>query len=392
MKTAGKIILIVDVLLLFAAFFVARIYWQDKDSKQTKKPPTSVGAESDNVTSSPTNSTSDKTKKPNPTTNLPVETAPPESKQETIITFTGDVLLTDYMINNYKRDGIKGLVDQKLYDLLYNADINMINQEFPFSNRGTPMVNKEYTFRASTEHVKIFKDMGVDIVTLANNHTLDYGTEALLDTFTTLEEAGISYVGAGKNLDRAKKIEYFEVNGYRIAFVGASRVLPIVDWYATSSRPGILSTYDSTITREQIKEAKEQADYVVVYVHWGKEHTERPVAYQRNMGKEYIDSGADIVVGSHTHSLQGVEFYQGKPIVYSLGNFIFSRNTTETAMIALIIDEDGKLNLAMYPCKAEKGLTAMVTDEEEVKKFNAYMESISYDISIDENQILRLSD
>ena len=384
MKKRGIFIIVFDILLLLVVFAVVGINYKTTSKQTTKHIPKQTAS-------------------PDPGTNKPVASKPgipqsakPEAthtpQKDTMITFTGDVLLTDYMIQNYKRAGIKGLLDDNLYELLSNADINMINQEFPFSKRGTPMKNKEYTFRTSPEYVSVFKDMGVDIVTLANNHALDYGIDALLDTFTTLDDAGIKYIGAGKNLDRAKQIEYIDVNGHRIAFIGASRVLPVVEWYATATRPGMLSTYDPTLTCELIKEAKKQADYVVVYVHWGVEHTERPVAYQQNMGKQYIDSGADIVVGSHTHSLQGVEFYKDKPIVYSLGNFIFSRKTTDTAMVKLIIDESGKLKLAMYPCKAVKGLTSMVTDPKEIAQFNKYMESISYDIHIDEDQILRLSD
>lgn len=387
MRKRSKIILIIDFILVILAFVVLTRYEDKKVNTAYRDSKESTVEETPNKAASP-----DATKPSFSATPVVSVTPSPTIKPDTVLTFTGDVLLTDYMINNYKRDGIKGLLDDNLYNLLYNADINMINEEFPFSNRGTPMKNKEYTFRTSPEYVNVFKDMGVDIVTLANNHALDYGTDALLDTFTTLDETGIKYVGAGKDLDRASQIEYFEVNGHRIAFIGASRVLPVVEWYATASRPGMLSTYDPTTTCKLITEAKKQADYVVVFVHWGVEYKDRPEKYQQNMGHQYIDSGADIVVGTHTHCLQGVEFYNDCPIVYSLGNFIFSRKTTDTAMIKLIIDGEGKLNLAMYPCKAVNGLTSMVTDPEEIKKFNEYMESISYEIRIDDDQILRISD
>lgn len=387
MRKRSKIILTIDFILVILAFFLLEYYGDKKTNIVSDVPEQSTVVKHQDETSSEDD------------TNPPVSVSPavtvtpgPTSRPDTVITFTGDVLLTDYMISNYNREGIKGLIDNNLYNLLYNADINMINEEFPFSNRGTPMENKEYTFRASPEYVKVFQDMGVDIVTLANNHALDYGTDALLDTFTTLEEAGIKYVGAGKDLDRASQIQYFEVNGHRIAFIGASRVLPIVEWYATATRPGMLSTYDPTNTCKLITEAKKQADYVVVFVHWGVEYKERPETYQQNMGHQYIDSGADIVVGCHTHCLQGVEFYKDRPIVYSLGNFIFSRKTTDTAMIKLVIHGEGDLSLSMYPCKAEKGLTSMVTDPEEIRRFNEYIESISYDIRIDNDQILRKSD
>ncbi len=386
MSKASKIVIFLDVLLLVVACAAVYIYDQMQENKTNKVPEqTYVAVENTNT---PTPEMTPVLPSSTPTATI---TPSPTPRPDTYLTFTGDVLLTDYMINNYKKGGINGLVDDNLYNLLYNADINMIDEEFPFSKRGEPMKDKEYTFRTDPAYVSIFQDMGVDIVTLANNHSIDYGLDALLDTFSTLDAAGIRYVGAGKDSTRAKEIQYFSVNGLNIAVVAASRVIPVVEWNATSTRPGVLSTYDPTATCALIEEAKQKADYVVVYVHWGVEHTERPVEYQRNMGRQYIDSGADIVVGTHTHCLQSVEFYNGKAIVYSLGNFIFSRKTTDTAMIKLIIDGEGEIHLAMYPCKAVNGLTSMVTDAEEIKKFNQYIESISYDIKIDENQFLRMS-
>ena len=87
----------------------------------------------------------------------------------------------------------------------------------------------------------------------------------------------------------------------------------------------MLTTYDPKILVDEIKKLREQCDYLVVYVHWGIERSERPEDYQRSLGKQYIDAGADVVIGSHPHVLQGVEYYKGKPIVYSLGNFIFRK-------------------------------------------------------------------
>ena len=120
-----------------------------------------------------------------------------EADGSTTILFTGDVLFANAFKAGYDADGIKGVVAPELLEELRAADILMVNNEFPFSDRGTPMADKQFTFRCSPGYVKALNEMGVDVVSLANNHTLDYGREALSDTFAALDGAGILYGGAG---------------------------------------------------------------------------------------------------------------------------------------------------------------------------------------------------
>lgn len=309
-----------------------------------------------------------------------------ESKSDIQLVFTGDVLLHNTTLGAYARGGLDQMVEKKLTDKMIAADITMVNQEFAFSDGGTPMENKKYTFRSSPKNVSIFNEMGIDIVSLANNHTLDYGVDALLDSFETLDAANIKYVGAGENLEEAKKIEYFDIKGSRIAFVASSRVIPNVGWNATKSKPGMLTTYDPTTTLKVIEEAKANADYVVIYVHWGVEYAQSPQPYQKTMARQYIDAGADAVVGSHTHSLQGIEYYKEKPIIYSLGNFAFNKTIKQTALLEMNIRMDGSIDLSLYPCEAKNGRTTMITEQARVDAFNEYMESISFGIKIQEGQ------
>ena len=117
--------------------------------------------------------------------------------------FTGDVLLRNNTLTGYNREGLNGLISEYLEQEMVEADVTMVNEEFPFSTGGEPMPDKKYTFRTEPKYVKVFQEMGVDIVSLANNHALDYGKEALLDTFMTLDDAGIPYVGAGEKKERA---------------------------------------------------------------------------------------------------------------------------------------------------------------------------------------------
>ena len=265
--------------------------------------------------------------------------------------FSGDVYFSSHVLTAYDNaGGIHGVLDEAYRDEISRADIYMANQEFPFSDRGTPAPDKQFTFRVPPERVSMMHELGIDIVTIANNHTLDYGTDALVDTCTTLENAGIPYVGAGANMDRAKQLETIEVRGRTIGFLAASRVYPDTSWVANSKKPGMVSGYDPSILLKEIEAAGEYCDYLVVYMHWGIERDEKPQEYQRTLGRQLIDAGADLVIGSHPHVLQGIEYYQGKPIVYSLGNFIFGSSIPKTALLRADVDlEQNQVKLSLVP-------------------------------------------
>ena len=260
-------------------------------------------------------------------------------------------------------------------------DIFMVNQEFPFSDRGTAAADKQYTFRLPPEKVSMFHELGIDIVSLANNHAMDFGREALLDTCDTLDKAGIYRVGAGKNLDEAKKAEILTVKGKKIGFLGASRVIPEGSWGATSSTAGMLTTYDPAVLLEEIEKTKQECDYLVVYVHWGIERHDRPEEYQRTLGQQYIDAGADLVIGSHPHVLQGIEYYKGKPIVYSLGNFVFGSSIPKSML--LTADWDGEnTTLHLVPATSSAGYTTALTEEGKKQEFFQYISDLSYGVFI----------
>lgn len=300
--------------------------------------------------------------------------------------FGGDVYFSSHVLEAYnKAGGIHGVLDEGYRAEIAASDIFMVNEEFPFSNGGTPK-DKTYTFRLPTERVSMMHELGIDIVSLANNHTLDYGEEALVDTCTTLEGAGIPYVGAGVNMDRAKQLETIEVRGRTVGFLAASRVFPDTTWIANSKKPGMVSGYDPKILLEQVESAGELCDYLVVYIHWGIERDETPKEYQRNLGKSLIDAGADIVIGSHPHVLQGIEYYNGKPIIYSLGNFVFGSSIPKTALLRVNVDpENQSASLSLVPGTSGAGYTKVLTDEAKKEEFYNYIESISFGVTIDEN-------
>ena len=304
------------------------------------------------------------------------------------LVFAGDILLSDHVLNAYRKaGGIGGVVDSGFRQVIDESDIFMVNEEFPFSSRGTAAADKQFTFRLPPEKVSMFQELGIYIVTLANNHALDFGTDALLDTCSTLDDAGIARVGAGASLEEAKRPVFMEAKGRRIGFLGASRVIPEGSWNATSKGPGMLTTYDPSLLLEEIKKAREECDYLVVYVHWGIERDERPQEYQRTLGQQYIDAGADLVIGSHPHVLQGLEYYKGKPIVYSLGNFVFGSSIPKTALLK--VEWDGTdAALRLVPGTSSGGYTRMLADEGEKNGFYQYITSISYGVTVGEDGLV----
>ena len=269
--------------------------------------------------------------------------------EDVTLLFAGDLFLTDVLQEKYERNGISAAATSDLLSITRGADIFMLNQEFPFGTTGEAMEDKQYTFRVDPKYASVLPELGADIVTLANNHMLDFGRGPLAETLTALDGAGILHVGAGQNLQAASALKTIDVGGRTIGFLGATRVIPEHSWTASRSNSGLFTTYDPTKLLGEIQAAKQQCDYVVVYVHWGIERNTEPEEYQKSLARQYIDAGADAVIGAHPHVLQGIEYYQGKPIFYSLGNFIFANRTYETMMAELTITDDGT-EVRVIPC------------------------------------------
>lgn len=305
--------------------------------------------------------------------------------------FAGDIQMGTNITSAYDSGGIDRILSPDLLHEMKTADITMVNEEFPFGVGGEKAPDKQFTFKTDPSYVKAFQDMGIDIVSLANNHVLDYGKSVLSQTFQTLDQAGIDYVGAGETLDRASSCRAVEAGGTDVGFLSASRVIPVVGWDVRNSQPGVFTTYDPELLVEQIRQAKSENDLVIVYVHWGVEKAEIPKEYQRELAHAYVDAGADLVIGSHPHVLQGIEYYNGVPIVYSLGNYMFNSEIQRTAVLQVTADEDQNLNLRLIPAAASDSYTYALEGENRQAVLD-YIESISEGFSsgiqIDEEGIV----
>lgn len=301
--------------------------------------------------------------------------------------FAGDINLDEtWTVMKHMRrkgEGIQGCIDPRLVRKMRSYDYMVLNNEFSISNRGKAMKGKAYTFRAPRRNVKLLQQLGVDAVSLANNHVYDYGKQAFLDTLSTLENNGIKYTGGGKDSKEAKKPVYFESKGKTIAVIAATRAEKyILTPAAGKHSPGVFRTYDDTQYVRAIRRARKKADVVIAFVHWGTEYSTKLETAQTSQAKDYINAGADVVVGAHTHCLQGVGYYKGKPIFYSLGNYWFNEKTLYTTLLELTIRENGTIEARMLPCLQSGRETHLLTAKSKVRKFVNYVNGISENAKI----------
>ncbi|MDH5232063.1 MAG: CapA family protein [Gammaproteobacteria bacterium] len=235
---------------------------------------------------------------------------------------------------------------------LLEADVVFGNLEAPITDHDEMYIEKKYRFRQSPKHTQqALKNAGFNIVSLANNHTLDYGPTGMEDTQLALDQVGIKYVGAGDNMYQARWPDVVTTSqGVRVAFLAYSLTFPEEFW-ADEDAPGTaFARYEHIET--DIRKAKIIADIVCVSFHWGRESTTKLRPYQSKLGKLAIDAGAAAVIGHHPHILQGVERYKDGIILYSLGNYTFgsfSRRALFSAVAHLYFKEKQLARLELHP-------------------------------------------
>lgn len=249
------------------------------------------------------------------------------------VSVTGDVMF------GRKMPGVLS-VDENPYRYVSNvtgqSDILLVNTENPFTTSGDA-VKPDVPLKASPEYINLVNGTNYTVVSAnANNHVFDYGVEGMRDSIKNFDNAGITHIGAGENKQEATEPAVIEKNGHKVTIFNymdssnfqeySNDVMP----QATDSSPGY-SAWSDTESPKQIQEAKNNgSDFVIVYMHYGNEYSRSPNQMQENISHKAIDAGADTVVGTHTHVTQGIEMYNGKPIFYNLGNFMFDQSNTAT--------------------------------------------------------------
>ncbi len=324
-----------------------------------------------------------------PTTEELTTTQPPY--EPVTLAFAGDMYLSDKLYGYYEKSGLAGFMGQSILDIFQNTDIMVVNHEYvatdlPESAKDTIQI---YNFKAPTAREVIWDELGVDLVSLANNHAMDYGLQSLIDCLDTIDQLNVKYIGAGRNLQDALKAEIYEINGKKIAILASCYFIPGWSWYAQEDRAGVMTTYEGTdrygMVKDEITRLKEEegCDIVGAYVHFGKEHTTEIISRQINVSYGYIDAGADFIIGAHAHNLQGIEIYKGAPIYYNLGNFLFTNTAIDTMVVNLEIQEDNSITTRITPCKSKQFTVTEATGQDAIDIFE-YIESISVNVEIDE--------
>lgn len=264
--------------------------------------------------------------------------------------FGGDVTLSDHFEDVIGTNYSLPFAQLQEYR---DADVAMVNLENPLTRSTLRRPDKQFNFKADPEAVKVLTEGGIDIVNLANNHTMDFEEPGLVETIETLDKAGIHSVGAGRNITEARRPDILEVKGQRIAYLGYYDA----DFHAAEE--GVAGTnprYDERVAAD-IKAIRDQVDWIVVNYHWGAELAEYPGDWQIDLARFTIDQGADLVVGHHPHVLQGAEIYKGRPIVYSLGNFIFggnSRTDYDTAVLKVGLNGNRQMKVEFLPVEVKQ--------------------------------------
>lgn len=307
-------------------------------------------------------------------------------KKAADLLIAGDICLEedDFVIDYY--DEVQELdqcISPEILQRTNEADVFLLNHEYCISDRGEPLEGKYYTFRAAPKRMKLIEEMGTDIVSLANNHVYDYGADAFSDTMELLLQSGIPYVGGGSDIEEAKRPVYFVVNGVKVGFVAASRAEKTrYTPQAEEDAPGVLLMYDSQEFAEVVEKASLVCDFLVAYVHWGTEDSDRFEDYQHDQAEELLDRGADIIIGSHPHVLQGIEFIKGKPVVYSMGDFWFNGETKYTGLLDIKVTGEGLSEISFVPCRQTEYTTRYLSEKEEQRELYDYLETLSDGVKI----------
>lgn len=295
----------------------------------------------------------------------------PKSTSEVNLLFAGDICLAEdgFVLDYYDTTtGLNDCISKEILDLTNSADLFMINNEFSISERGTPLPGKLYTFRAAPQRTEILKQFGVDVVSMANNHVYDFGPDAFWDTLQHLSAAQIETVGAGNNISESEKVLYYHINGIKIGIIAASSAEKVrYTPGATQNSSGIFLMYNPERLLEVTKKADKQCDFLILYLHWGTEESDRYEQYQHDLAVGLKDCGADAIIGGHPHKLQGIEYIENVPVIYSLGDFWFNSETKYTGMIDMKIDYNGIKELSFIPC-LQTGYKCIYLSEEDKRK------------------------
>ena len=258
------------------------------------------------------------------------------------VTITGDILLDRGVRKVIEQKGMDAVFSPFVDSVFQSSDIVIGNLECPATKIKEPSF-KQFIFRAEPEWLFTLKQHGITHLNLANNHSVDQGRAGLVDTRENVVSAGMIPIGAGRTMEEAAR-PVLLTSSPRKVYVLASLQLALENFAYLSEKPSVSQEdFDTLVERVRHLRSSEPDSYIIVTLHWGGEHTLQPVTIQRVRAHQLIDAGADALIGHHTHTLQTIEEYKGKPIYYSIGNFIFDQRkpvNSKACMVKLTITKE----------------------------------------------------
>ena len=265
-----------------------------------------------------------------------------KKSRDVIINVVGDV---------HGESAIKKEAIPSLKKYFADGNLNIFNLETAITAE-TKKEEKEYNFNSDPSFLKVLRSVGFNLATVANNHSYDFGEKGFLDTLQALDKAGIKYVGGGVNSAIAYQGQVFTFKGIRIGVLGLAKVNGGPASIAGKEKPGTTNGYDAASTESAIKAIKKVSDIVIVLVHWGEEGSFCPRPAEISSARKWQSLGADIIVGSHTHTLQPIRFAKNQLVAYSMGNFIFYSSQLEnrsTGLLKIRISPTKRITYEMQP-------------------------------------------
>jgi poly-gamma-glutamate capsule biosynthesis protein CapA/YwtB (metallophosphatase superfamily) len=257
-----------------------------------------------------------------------------------------DPVFNDNIVPRYRLTGNKGLVRR----LFKDAELAVVNHEQPVTGAWAHHTSG-FRFSGKPELTRIFTRAGIDYLSLANNHIGDYGAKGIRDSRRILRSYGLATGGAGADLDQARQVDLLEANGTQVAIIPCLDFVKV--YWAESDRAGATPCVDQYIRKDIRKARRAGADVVIVFPHWGVEYTRQPLPSMRKHAARWVDAGADLVLGAHSHVAGAVEDIEGVPVLYSLGNLIFdqhwSTNTMQSALVEATFHGDRLVELRLVP-------------------------------------------
>ena len=263
------------------------------------------------------------------------------------IVIGADLVPTKSNFNKFIDGDINSLLGSELCQRINGADYRIFNLEVPLVDKKQPIAKGGSCLAAPTACVKGYKEMQVDLLTLANNHILDQDQQGLLSTCTVLDEVGVAYTGVGETPEEAAKPYIFECDGKRIGvYACAEHEFSIVTEYSAGANPiDLLETPDHIVT------LKAECDYVIVLYHGGKEHYRYPSPNLQKVCRKLVEKGADLVICQHSHCIGCEEKYQTGTIVYGQGNFLFDDSESEFWQTSLLVQISDNFEISYIPLK-----------------------------------------